>query len=68
MQKFGTYMADIMPVMQAEIIKASAKLNRSQPNQSPRKGRDADSFGIVGRLCQTLSSLGVEVKLVWPVF
>ena len=27
MQKFGTYMADIMPVMQAEIIKASAKLN-----------------------------------------
>ena len=27
MQKFGTYMADIMPVMQAEIIKASAKMN-----------------------------------------
>jgi hypothetical protein len=36
MQKFGTYMADIMPVMQAEIIKASAKLNQSLPNQSPR--------------------------------
>jgi len=36
MQKFGTYMADIMPVMQAEIIKASAKLNQSSPNQSPR--------------------------------
>jgi len=35
MQKFGTYMADIMPVMQAEIIKASAKLNQSLPNQSP---------------------------------
>jgi len=35
MQKFGTYMADIMPVMQAEIIKASAKLNQSMPNQSP---------------------------------
>jgi len=35
MQKFGAYMADIMPVMQAEIIKASAKLNRSLPNQSP---------------------------------
>src|SRR5437773_7579757 len=29
MQKFGTYMADIMPVMPAEIIKASAKLNQS---------------------------------------
>lgn len=36
MQKFGTYMADIMPVMQAEIIKASAKLDQSMPNQSPR--------------------------------
>ena len=35
MQKFGTYMADIMPVLQAEIIKASAKLNQSLPNQSP---------------------------------
>ena len=28
MQKFGAYMADIMPVMQAEIMKAAAKLNR----------------------------------------
>jgi hypothetical protein len=36
MQKFGTYMADIMPVLQAEIIKASAKLNQPMPNQSPR--------------------------------
>jgi Uncharacterized protein conserved in bacteria (DUF2059) len=36
MQKFGAYMADLMPVMQAEIIKASAKLNQSLPNQSPR--------------------------------
>ena len=35
MQKFGTYMADIMPVLQAEIIKASAKLNQSLPSQSP---------------------------------
>jgi hypothetical protein len=35
MQKFGAYMADIMPVMQAEIIKASAELNQSLPNQSP---------------------------------
>ena len=35
MQKFGTYMADIMPVMQAEIMKAAAKLNQSLPNQSP---------------------------------
>jgi len=36
MQKFGAYMAEIMPVMQAEIMKASAKLNQSLPNQSPR--------------------------------
>src|SRR5882762_7907018 len=36
MQKFGAYMADIMPVMEAEIIKASAKLNQSMPNQSPK--------------------------------
>lgn len=28
MQKFGAYMADIMPTMQAEILKAQAKLNR----------------------------------------
>jgi hypothetical protein len=35
MQKFGTYMADLMPIMQAEIIKASAKLNQSLRNQSP---------------------------------
>ena len=36
MQKFGTYMADVMPAMQAEIIKAQAKMNQSLPNQSPR--------------------------------
>ena len=36
MQKFGTYMAYIMPVLQAEIIKAQAKMNQSMPNQSPR--------------------------------
>jgi hypothetical protein len=36
MQKFGAYMADIMPVMEAEIMKAQAKLNQSLPNQSPK--------------------------------
>jgi len=36
MQKFGTYMADIMPALQAEIMKAQAKLNQSMPNQSPK--------------------------------
>jgi hypothetical protein len=36
MQKFGAYMADLMPVLQAEILKAQAKLNQSLPNQSPR--------------------------------
>jgi hypothetical protein len=35
MQKFGAYMADIMPMMQAEIMKAQAKLNQSLPNESP---------------------------------
>jgi hypothetical protein len=29
MQKFGAYMADVMPTMQAEIMKAQAKLNQS---------------------------------------
>jgi hypothetical protein len=28
MQKFGAYMADIMPVVQAEIMKAVAKMNK----------------------------------------
>jgi hypothetical protein len=28
MQKFGAYMADIMPVMQTEIMKAQAKLSQ----------------------------------------
>jgi hypothetical protein len=36
MQKFGVYMADIMPTIEAEIIKAQAKLNQSLPNQSPK--------------------------------
>ena len=31
MQKFGTYMADIMPTMEAEIMKAQAKINQSMP-------------------------------------
>jgi hypothetical protein len=28
MQKFGAYMADIMPVVQAEIMKAATKMNK----------------------------------------
>ena len=36
MQKFGAYMADLMPTMQAEVMKAQAKVNQSLPNQSPR--------------------------------
>ena len=36
MQKFGAYMADVMPAIQAEMLKAQAKLNQSEPNQSPR--------------------------------
>ena len=30
MQKFGAYMADLMPIIQAEMMKAQAKLNQSQ--------------------------------------
>ena len=30
MQKFGAYMVDLMPIIQAEMIKAQAKLNQSQ--------------------------------------
>jgi uncharacterized protein DUF2059 len=30
LQKFGAYMADLMPIIQAEMIKAQAKLNQSQ--------------------------------------
>src|SRR5436190_22827957 len=36
MQKFGTYMADIMPTMEAEIMKTQAKVNQSMPNKSPK--------------------------------
>ena len=36
MQKFGVYMADLMPTIQAEVMKAQAKANQSVPNQSPR--------------------------------
>jgi hypothetical protein len=36
MQKFGAYMADVMPTLQAEVMKAQAKMNQSLPNQSPR--------------------------------
>jgi hypothetical protein len=28
MQKFGAYMADLMPIIQAEMMKAQAKLSR----------------------------------------
>jgi hypothetical protein len=33
MSKFGDYMADLMPTMQAEIMKAQAKANRANPNK-----------------------------------
>ena len=36
MQKFGAYMADVMPTMEAEITKAQTKASQSLPNQSPR--------------------------------
>ena len=30
MKKFGTYMADVIPIIQAEIVKAQAKANREK--------------------------------------
>jgi hypothetical protein len=36
MQKFGAYMADIMPTVEAEIMKAQAKMNQSLPSSSPK--------------------------------
>ena len=35
MKKFGTYMADVMPDIQAEMIKAQAKANREE--KAPQK-------------------------------
>jgi uncharacterized protein DUF2059 len=35
MQKFGAYMSDLMPTIQAEMMKAEAKANQSLPNTSP---------------------------------
>lgn len=39
MQKFGAYMADVMPTIQAELMKAQAKANQSLPNQSPKSSQ-----------------------------
>jgi hypothetical protein len=36
MQKFGAYMSDLMPTIQAEMMKAEAKANQSLPNTSPQ--------------------------------
>ncbi len=33
MSKFGDYMADVMPALQAEVMKAQAKINQTLPNQ-----------------------------------
>jgi hypothetical protein len=35
MQKFGAYMSDLMPTIQAEMMKAEVKANQSSPNTSP---------------------------------
>lgn len=34
MQKFGAYMSDVMPAIQAEIMKAQAKANQSLPDSA----------------------------------
>ena len=35
MQKFGAYMSDLMPAIQAEMMKAEVKASQSLPNTSP---------------------------------
>lgn len=35
MKKFGDYMADLMPSIQAEMMKAQAKMNQSMSSESP---------------------------------
>ncbi|MBA3849364.1 MAG: hypothetical protein C0502_05140 [Opitutus sp.] len=37
MKKFGTYMADVMPAIQGEMMKASAKMNRDLPDEPEKK-------------------------------
>ena len=37
MQKFGAYMADLMPTIQTEMMKAQTKMNESMPNKPPSK-------------------------------
>ena len=34
-QKFGAYMSDLMPTIQAEMMKPEVKANQSLPNTSP---------------------------------
>jgi hypothetical protein len=36
MKKFGIYMADVMPAIQAEMIKLEAKMNRELPDEKSR--------------------------------
>ncbi|MEO6004854.1 MAG: DUF2059 domain-containing protein [Opitutus sp.] len=36
MKKFGTYMADVMPAIQSEMMKATAKTNRELPTPSQK--------------------------------
>jgi hypothetical protein len=35
MKKIGPYMADVMPIVQAEVMKAMAKTNLELPGASP---------------------------------
>jgi hypothetical protein len=37
MKKFGVYMADVMPALQAEMVKAAARANRDQPDEPGQK-------------------------------
>jgi len=52
MQKFGAYMADIMPVVQAEIMKAARKdepltfANQSLPINRPAKIRSGNALSL----------------------
>ncbi len=37
MKKFGTYMADVMPALQGEMVKVTAKINRELPDPPEEK-------------------------------
>ena len=42
MKKMGSYMADLMPVIQAEVLKAQAKANKEAQEEKPEEKKPTD--------------------------